>query len=160
MNRRSFARLYGVLLAVIASVLSFPGMAAGDFGSAKVVDGMAMYLGVMPAEIIRGHAKSHPEARMHGGPPAWRHRDHVVLAVFDNTTGKRIEDAEVTAEVTGLGLAPQIKPLDPMAIADTVTYGNYFNMSGDGIYRIQVRVRRPGSPRAVEATFSYRHTGR
>jgi len=32
--------------------------------------GIANYYAVMPAEIIRGREKQHPEARMHGGAPA------------------------------------------------------------------------------------------
>jgi hypothetical protein len=37
------------------------------------------------------------------------HRDHVVVALFDDATGKRIENAKVKGSVMELGLASQQK---------------------------------------------------
>ncbi len=56
----------------------------------QVVDGVAIYLGVMPAQIVQGHPKEHPEVGMHGGAPTRGDRVHVVVALFDNATGGRI----------------------------------------------------------------------
>ena len=123
----------------------------------RVVDGVAIYLGVMPAQIVQGHAKEHPEAGMHGGVPTRGQRAHVVLALFDDATGRRIEGAQVTAAVMELGLGPEWKTLEPMRIADTITYGNYFDMRDNGLYDIQVRIRRPGGAQPIEATFTHRH---
>lgn len=92
---------------------------------------------------------------MHGGMPAGHSSNHVVIALFDASTGKRIEDAQVTASVNELALGPDWKPLEPMRIADTITYGNYFNMPDAGEYRIHLRIRLPGQEQAIKATFTH-----
>ena len=97
---------------------------------------------------------------MHGGIPSRGRRDHVVVALFDDATGRRIEDAEVTVAVMGPGLGSVWTPLEPMRIADMITYGNYFTMPTEGAYRIQVRIRRPGHAQPVEAAFTHRHVER
>lgn len=129
---------------------------AADHG--KVVDGVAVYFGVVPSEVITGHPQAHEERAMHGGAPTAAHRHHVVVALFDEATGRRVENAKVKASVTEAGRASQGKALDPMTIAGTLTYGNYFTMSGRGPYRIRVSATLPGSTRPYVADFDYRHT--
>jgi hypothetical protein len=46
--------------------------------------------------------------------------------------------------------------LDLVTLNNTKSYGNYFRMTGDNPYTITVRVRRPGAPRAVEASFDFK----
>jgi len=123
----------------------------------QVAEGVAIYLGVIPAEIVQGHPREHSEATMHGGVSTRGHRDHVVVALFDNATGKRIEDAQVTGSVMEIGLGNEQKKLEPMRIADSVTYGNYFAMPDKNIYHIKVQIRRPGMKNVVEAQFTHRH---
>jgi len=148
--------LKAVLLAV--GLVSLNVVAAADAPETfQLVDGVAIYLGVMPAQIVQGHPKEHPEAKMHGGVPARGHRDHVVVALFDNATGQRIEDAQVTGGVMEIGLGSKQKKLEPMRVADSVTYGNYFDMPDSEIYHIKVRIRRPGIQDVVEAQFTHRH---
>ncbi|MCO6411225.1 MAG: hypothetical protein J5I92_00645 [Thiogranum sp.] len=124
----------------------------------QVVDGVAIYLGVMPAQIVQGHAREHEESKMHGGVPAGRYRDHLVVALFDDASGRRIEDAQVTAAVRELGMGLEWKTLEPMRIAEMTTYGNYFSMPGAGTYRIQLRISRPGHAQPIEAAFTHGHT--
>ncbi len=145
-----------IVLLLIAGTFA-KGYGAADSGNYKIVDGIAIYFGVMPAEMILGRPKDHVEREMHGGVPSRGHRDHLVVALFDNATGKRISDARVTATVQEIGLAGETKNLEPMKIADTITYGNYFDMPSRNVYRILVRIRRPGVPGAVEAEFTHRH---
>ena len=150
--------LWMALLLVMGLITLNAGAAASDAPETfQVVDGVAIYLGVMPAQIVQGHAKEHEESKMHGGVPAGRYRDHVVVALFDDASGRRIEDAQVTAGVMELGLGPERKTLEPMRINDSVTYGNYFDMPDNGIYHIQVRIRLSGHSQSVEATFTQRH---
>ncbi len=131
---------------------------AADSSQHKVVHGVAIYLGVFPAEMILGHLKPHTEAAMHGGVPAGQHQQHVVVALFENATGKRISDAKVSARVHEINLAGAQKKLDPMLIAGTVSYGNYFNMpAANNPYRIQVRIELPGVADVIEAQFDYQH---
>jgi hypothetical protein len=49
------------------------------------------------------------------------------------------------------------KALEPMVIAGTITYGNYFRMAGRGAFRIGVEVRRPGETRATTVQFMHQN---
>lgn len=148
--------LRGTVLGIAALLLS--SAFAADTGRHKIVNGVSIYLGVMPAEMILGHPKPHTEAEMHGGVPAGGHRYHVLVALFDNASGKRITGAKVKANVFEIGLYGTQKNLEPMLIAGTVSYGNYFNIpETDNPYRIQVRIELPGVPGVIETEFEYRH---
>lgn len=144
-------------LAGVAALMLTAALAA-DSSLHKVVHGVSIYLGVFPAEMILGHPKPHTEAAMHGGVPTGEHRYHVTVALFDNATGKRISGAKVSARVHEINLAGAQKKLDPMLIAGTVSYGNYFNMPAtSNPYRIQVRIELPGVADVIEAQFDYQH---
>jgi hypothetical protein len=137
--------LAGLLLVVSATV------AAG--GYRQVVDGVAIYFGVVPAELVRGHPREHPESEMHGGVPAGE--NHLVIALFNDKTGERITRAEITATITGPDRFKLEKKLEPMIIAGAASYGNYFNMPGPGPYRITLRIRTPGIGHDIGATFTW-----
>ena len=57
--------------------------------------------------------------------------------------------------VSGLGLVGSYKTLEPMKIADTITYGNYFELPGVDKYRIDLDVERPQG--TVKFEFTYAH---
>jgi hypothetical protein len=122
--------------------------------------GLTAYLGVMPAEIVKGHPSSHPEGAMHGGAATGAHEYHVVVAIFDAVSGARMSDATVTAKVSGLALSGSEKALEPMAIADTVTYGGFFELPGADFYTVRVTVKRPGSQAPIVLEFRYDHRAR
>ena len=124
----------------------------------KVAQGLGVYLGVLPAAIARGHLESHPEATMHGGPPRGTHEYHIIIAVFEAATGARIENAKVTATVSGLGHVGQNSlELEPMAIAGTVTYGGFVDLPGNDRYDIAVDISVPGRPAPARVSFTYQH---
>ncbi len=145
----------GFLLAALA--LSAAVALAADTSTHKVVDGVSIYIGVLPAEMLRGHPKTHPEGVMHGGVPAGENHYHLVVALFDEASGQRISGASVKARVSELGLAGQEKELSPMMIAGTVTYGNYFSLPNPGPYRIKLAIERakPHAHGAIETEFEY-----
>lgn len=138
-----------------AGVLLSPAVAMGAAGDVRNVDGYAVYLGVVPAAIVLGHAPAHAERQMHGGVPAGHHQHHLVVAVFDAATGVRVDDAVVSARVGEPGLAVVDKRLQPMPIAGAISYGNYFVLSPPGPYRIEVHIMRPASARPIVTTFTY-----
>jgi len=138
--------------ALCALGLAFVGAAAAETGNRQVVDGVAVYFGLFPAELVRGHPREHPESGMHGGTPVGE--SHVLIALFDAKTGQRIEGAAVTATVTGPKRLKLSKTLEPMTVAGALTYGNYFYLTGPGPYRIAVRARLPDA-REVTATFTW-----
>ncbi len=144
------------LLAMFLALLAAASLAA-DTGMHKVVDGVSIYIGVLPAQMLRGHPKTHPEGAMHGGVPGGENNYHLVVALFDEASGKRITGAWITASVSELGLAGEQKKLSPMVIAGTVTYGNYFSMPSPGQYRINLEIERakPHTHGAIAAEFEY-----
>jgi len=144
------------VIMILASLLLGGSVFAEDFSQHKIVNGVAIYFGVMPAEMILDHAKYHTEAEMHGRVNAEKNLYHVTFAFFDAESGKRISDMEAKARVSALGQLGIEKKLEPMRIANTISYGNYFKMPGMETYRILVQVRRPGVAQPIEAEFEYR----
>ena len=121
----------------------------------KTTGNLAVYFGVLPSELM-GHSPEHPEKVTHGGVSAARRQHHIVVAVFDAKTGRRITDADVTATVGEPGLIPTIKKLDPMSIAGTISYGNFFQMGSPYKYRFAIKIRPHGEQeRAVDFEFPH-----
>ena len=149
-------RYFGVPAILLAAVvLAWNPAAAAEGGETKSAGGLTVYLGVVPAEIVKGPSPRSAERSMHGGQPHGSHEHHIVVAVYDSATDARITDATVTAKVSGLGFSGPQKTLEPMKIADTITYGAYFNLTAD-LYTIRVTVQRPGSSPVV-LDFKYDH---
>ena len=145
-----------VVAAVVAALVG--AAAAADYY--KTAGNLAVYLGVLPAEMVQGHSPEHPEGKMHGGVPSSRRQHHVVIALFDAKDGSRIGDASVKARVGEIGLAPVQEKLERMTIDKTISYGNYFSMGSSGPYRIEIEIIRPGSTGPVKTTFEYSHPRR
>lgn len=137
----------GILLGIATA------LPAGDTAYRRVADGVVVYFGILPAELVRGHPPGHPESEMHGGVPVGE--NHLMVALFDEKTGERITRADVTATITGPGRFRATKKLDPMVIAGSATYGNYFSMPGPGPYRIVLHIQAPGARRSIEAVFAW-----
>jgi hypothetical protein len=122
-----------------------------------VDQGIAIYYATIPAEIIRGHPKEHPEATMHGGPPRSPHAYHVMAALFDAQNHQRITDAEVTAIVAEVGFTGEYKRLEKFTVADAVTFGNFFEMQPNVGYRIKITVKTPGSKEEAHVVYQFKH---
>jgi hypothetical protein len=124
----------------------------------QIVDGVEIYLGVVPAELVRGHPREHPESSMHGGVPVGQ--NHVMVALFDAKTGERIARAEVSARVRVRGghVTEVEKHLEQMLIAGSQTYGNYFPMVVTEPYLIELTIRIPGRTKPVTARFEWAKT--
>ena len=144
-----------------AVLVALPAIAtpATQTGQVARVNGIDIFYGVIPAEIIRGHPAGHAESKMHGGVPRGSGQHHLIVSLFDVKTGKRIENAQLSARIGEAGLTPQSRMLEPMQFAGTVTYGNFFSMSSPGPYRIEVEIRPHGGAPA-QAVFEYRHPRR
>ena len=119
----------------------------------RVVGGVAIYFGILPAELVRGHPPGHPESGMHGGVPVGE--NHLTVALFKDKTGVRITRAKVSATITGPDSFKVTKKLEPMIIAGNATYGNYFSMPGPGPYRIVLHIQAPDVRESIEAVFAW-----
>jgi hypothetical protein len=136
--------------------------AAAEFDNHQVAQGVAIYLAVLPAKVTRDEPPPPSSREMHRGTPAWGEQYHVMVALFENESGKRITDAEVRATVfdvrqPGKRLAGPQKQLEPMLVAGRTSYGNYFNMPAPAPYRIELEIRRAGKSQITRASFEFRH---
>ena len=120
---------------VLVRVLSGHRAAAEEMLSKS---GLTVYLGVVPAAIVKGPPPHSADQPMHGRIPRGPHEYHVVSAIFDDATGARISDANVTAQVSGLGLSGGKQQLEPKRIAETTTYGAFFDLPGFDIYTVRL----------------------
>ncbi|HUL92742.1 MAG TPA: hypothetical protein VLV56_10375 [Burkholderiales bacterium] len=140
------------LLAWIVLAIVPPAALAHVTDETQSAAGLKVNLGIVPAESIRG-----AERRMHGGVPSGKSIYHVMVAIFDAKTGARVADAQVRARVEEVGLTREEKALEPMQVANALTYGNFFRMAGQGTFRVTVQIRLPGTTRATELQFEHRH---
>ena len=142
--------LRNVWRVIPALVLGFAG-AGAMAQDHKVVDGITIYLGVAP-----GSAIAPAERRMHGGIPPAPSQFHVMVALFDATSGQRITDAVVRARVSGDAGTSREEVLEPMPPAESITYGNYFTMPEPGTYKVLLGIYRPSLSHVVEARLDYK----
>lgn len=103
---------------------------------------MRLYWGLVPAAIV---SQQHAAQDLHGGPPAGGGRiNHLVLALFDRNSGRRIDDAVIRAQLTEPGIVPEpFKYVPPMPINGVGSYGQWFGMVREGPYRFRVLVKLP-----------------
>lgn len=136
-----------VAAASLVAIPTLPAQTIGDY--TRTASGLTVYLGVIPAQVIK-------EA-MHRGAPSGPHDFHITVAIFDAASTARVADATVTAEVWGIGLSATRKRLQPMNIANTITFGGFFYLPGADLYTVRVSVRRPGTQQPVVLDFKYDH---
>jgi hypothetical protein len=148
--------------AVCIGLFTAAAAAQSQFNNHQVAQGMAIYLGVLPAKVTRDEPPPPSSREMHRGTPEWGEQYHVMVALFEDESGKRITDAGVRATVfdarqPGKRLAGPQKQLEPMLVAGRTNYGNYFNMPAPGPYRIELEIRREGESKITKASFEFRH---
>ena len=137
--------------------LAFIAPVQADDQQYRAVGDLAIYLGVLPAELVRGHERVESEPKGHPRVQRRPHSYHVVVAIFDAKTGARVENAEVVASIAPTGLAGQRHQLRPMNISNSVTYGAYVDLPGEDRYAIKLDIRTPNRPAPVKADFAYEH---
>lgn len=84
-------------------------------------------------------------ADMHGRPSqGGGQAHHLVLALYDSASGRRIEDAVVRAQLSEAGIVQgPAKVLQPMKGNGQSSYGEVFVAAKAGPYRFRVWVRLP-----------------
>jgi hypothetical protein len=142
-----------LLLAVLAVCLS-ASVQGADEKHVKVVGNLVVHMGLLPAEMILGHRSA---TDMHGGVPPGGHVYHVLIAVFDTGTGRRVDDLQdVWATVVGQAERSDRRKLESMTFGGEVGYGNYFDFPDTGPYQVAVHLRRRGGPIQI-VTFDVKH---
>lgn len=159
--RWSAMHLIGGVLAGLAALLTLAALGpvlADDTSNFETVAGISVYIGLMPAEIVRGHPAGHAETQMHGGAPSGPHAYHLVVALFDEQTGDRIENARVAATVSGLGHIGQTNvSLEPMLIENTITYGAFVDLRALERFDIALTIKVPDRSKPVRVDFADEH---
>ena len=161
-HRARLFRLATRSLCIAASSLALAAPAgAGVVDGVKTIDGLTVYLGVVPAAVTRAHPPQHTERTMHGGMARpGIHDVHLVVAVFNKTTGERLRNVTVTARIHGTNRNRWTVPLSPMTVNGALTYGGYTNLGAEEDVMISIDIKRPGrTPRTttVTAQFEYAH---
>ncbi len=116
----------------------------------KTIDGISIFLGILPAEIIEGTRISD----MHGGLPVGEYRYHVTIALF-NDSGNRLSNANISVQLTTSDSKSESKILEKMKFNNKLVYGNYFTLNESGPYRIKVIIKHPNYPKQIETEFEY-----
>ncbi len=151
MRKAYLIALFGTLFAF--SLVAFSGAYSADHvGQTLTIDGMDVYLGLMPVDTLRQYPDRYPMHRPEKFPPG-KHVYHVMLALFDHSSGERITDAVVDASVAPLAFFERKKNLHPTVVAGALTYCNYFRIGLLDIYVIRAEIRRPGATRVTRARF-------
>jgi hypothetical protein len=136
---------------------------AGVLDGVQTVEDLTIYLGIVPAATVRSHSPNHVETRMHGGVPAsGLHADHLVVALFDKGSGRRITKATVVALVKEMGGKQWSVPLQPMTVDNALTFGGYTALRLAAAYKVDVQVMRTTQVKrlhVVSAQFTYEHDG-
>ena len=122
----------------------------------KSVDGINVYLGFAPAETMRAFPEGSVERSMHGGVPSGAGYYHINVSLLDAATKAPIGEAKVEIRVAQAGMSGESKTLEPVVINNAPSYGNYVRMLGKSSYLITVRIKKPDSPRPLEAKFEHR----
>jgi hypothetical protein len=150
----------GLKIAALASALTFaavPAHAGLDKGRVTV-DSAIVYLGVVPAIQTRDYSSEGAGEMSMGGPAANNANNiHLVVALFDHGTGKRITNAQVSARFVGERGRRWSTMLKPMTMNGALTYGAYSNMGGDNKASILIDVERPfgSTTQNLTARFEY-----
>jgi len=152
----SFQYLYnigrGLLLAMLLAFA--PMVQAQDAERHQLIDGLSVYLGVLPIQMAANEAD---ELQLPAAVYSKKHRYYVLFALFDADSGRRITDASLKARVQALGgLDFSEKKLKPIHIEQMVSYGNYFHMADEDTYHIRVWIRRAGQAQPVSGMFVFR----
>jgi hypothetical protein len=122
----------------------------------RIVRGLKVYFGAVPAEIVRERSQLYP-SEMHGGIPTGVHEYHFVTAIFDATSGARVTDAAVTAQVSAPGLPAMTKKLELMELYGAPRYGGFFSLETRDLYTVKLTIERLGGAPPVTVEFKYDH---
>jgi len=136
-----------LLLLLLATMLS-PAQAQGRLERS----GVTLYWGLVPVAVV---TDKHALAELHGGPPKGGGQvHHLVVALYDSASGRRIEDAVVRAQLSETGIVDEpAKYLLPMTINDQASFGQVFGVAKDAPYRFRLWVRLPQKSDEIEFSF-------
>ena len=156
MFRTIARRLLGIVCGGAVFFVS-AGSLAGEPTGLIIIDEISIYYTISPADMIREYPKGSSLREMHGGPPQGKHVHHLMVALFDSDKRQPITDAKVIAQVSNVGLQETTKELEPMTLGNAHTFGNYFDFSDSGKYKVDLEVQMLGAGKTIQASFEHKH---
>lgn len=152
-------RLAAIAAALLWSLTQAAPAGAGVDKPAVTVDSTIVYLGVVPATMTRGSTEPMGNRAMGGSAAINVHNIHLVVALFDRGTRKRITDAQVSARFLAERGRRWSVMLKPMMVNGAMTYGAYSNMGADEKASILIDLVRPfgRGTQNLTARFEYSH---
>lgn len=151
-RRALFAGFCGVMLTAAGRVM------AADLDEVfQRADGLVVYFAAVPAAFVLGHPSEHTGRDMHGGAPDGSYVHHLMVALFNSDTGRRVTNADVTAVVQGGPQQSQARIiLEPMKSGEAQAYGGFATLPPCHRYRVEIEVVRP-SAAPMRAVFAHQH---
>ncbi|AFJ89996.1 hypothetical protein MYA_5656 [Burkholderia sp. KJ006] len=151
------SRPFVVLLAWLALLVGQVAPAAANDLTRSVTSGdIAVNFGVVPANQTAAAGGSAADASSNVNLYL------LTVALFDRSTGKRIENAHITAVVKGprseassFHTKPKQMQLEPARDGNAVTYGHVFDARWKGIYHIDLAITRDGSTHVEHVRLNY-----
>ncbi len=118
----------------------------------QLVDGLDIYLTVVPAEMIRGYPKDHYQSQMHGGIPTNDHY-HLIVTVFNHATRQRITNAQVIAKVISQNYTGPALKLEHMILNGESSYGNYLIVPENEAFNIDLQIQVTDKKEVTKVLF-------
>jgi hypothetical protein len=121
--------------------------------SGKVVSGLIVNFGIIPAEVAlqaSGHSEAHP-----AHPPPGS--QHLLVTIDDARSDKRMGDADVTIELTGPKGYVERKPLLHTHGGGFPDYSELFVLRTSGKYSARVIIKQAPSAPPIETRFDINH---
>jgi cytochrome c5 len=131
-----------------------PAQAARPDPNHRLVDGLEVFVGVVPAGVLRAeqHAGAHVQSWMHGGIPEGEDVVHVNVTLYEAATRRELREAEIQARVESRAGATTV-PLQIMPAPSTTSYGNYIRLPPRTPYTLTLTIRRPGVAQPTQVRF-------
>lgn len=116
--------------------------------------GIGVYMMVMPAEIIGGYPKDHPQTLMHRAERQIDgHQFHISIGVLEEKSGQRIKNLDVSARIIAKDYLGPVKKMGKMMMQGEPGFGNYFVIPGFGAYKVEVKIQHINQSDALIVTF-------
>lgn len=150
----------GRLLALVTATAVLAAAGAGAAEEAtyrKRVGQFVVVLTVMPSELLGARVEPETPGASPRRPPSTGDTHHVVVSVFDSTSGLRLSRLNVQARVAALGFSGEKRDLRPIDIAGEVAYAGSFPMPGRGPFRVDVELATHSSVHRLQARFYFTH---
>lgn len=138
-----------------SSAAAQPGPDAAMDPLHKIVGGLDIYLGFIPAQMLHSLPRESPERTMHGGIPKDSGYYHVNVTLYDAKSRAPVNDAQVRIQFAEPGLSETTIELERMAIGGG-SYGNYIKPKPEIRYIITLLIEGAEAIQTIEAQFSQR----